>query len=172
MKQIGNILFVTENDVRLHLSGKAVEALRGKEKIAHIPIHHIEGIVSFAYEPLTAAAMSKLADLGIAFTALSPGGRLRFQLCGKIRGNVLLRKAQILRSEESEFSFPIAREMICAKIQNAVSFVSEYRNNHPADASAIISSERSMRSIIVQIRVAECESVLRGLEGIATKTYF
>lgn len=172
MRQLRKILFITEEDIRLHINGDALEAMRGEETLAHIPMHRLEGIVSFSHEPATAAAMARIASEGIPFSALSPSGRLRFQVSGELRGNVLLRKAQIIKSEEESFRLPVERAMVCAKIGNCAAFVSEFRNNHPAQTQELRPLEASLYQSLNRGEKTLSENALRGIEGSAARAYF
>ena len=96
MRQLIHILYVTEKDIELHLRGEALEAKQNETVIAHVPLHNLEGIVSFSYMPATPALMAACAERQIAFSVLNRLGRLQYRIEGRTRGNPELRLRQFM----------------------------------------------------------------------------
>lgn len=49
MKKLLNTLYVTSEDSYLALDGENIVVLNGKTEIGRLPLHNLEGIVSFGY---------------------------------------------------------------------------------------------------------------------------
>ncbi len=172
LRKLIHILYITEKDIELHLRGEALEAKQNKIVISHIPLHNLEGIVSFSYLPATPALMAACAERQIAFSVLNRQGRLQYRIEGRTRGNpeLRLRQFQIFSQEEQSLSF--ARSMISAKIHNSRMMIAKHLQNHQkAQARLHASMEKLIR---YQEQVVQCGTpdALRGVEGLAAKTYY
>ena len=111
MKQLRHILYLNQPDIALKVEGQALCAVCGDGKKEKIPFHLLEGIVSFSYAGITPAVLTACAERGIRLSALTPSGRVRFQVIGETRGNVLLRMRQYQMSGQEE-AMAIARAML------------------------------------------------------------
>ena len=68
MKKLLNTLYVTSEDSYLSLDGENVVVINGQKEIGRLPLHNLEGIVSFGYRGTSPALMGKCADEGISLT--------------------------------------------------------------------------------------------------------
>ena len=173
MKQLDRILYITEPEVTLGLSGEALEASRNDERFAHIPLHNLQGIISCGYQPASSAVFAKCAALGIDFCVMGQNGKLKYRISGETRGNVLLRKKQTILSEDSAYRLPIERAMLRGKIANSLEILSQFRRKHAdVPAQAFKGAERTMYAALGQLRKETSEEKLRGIEGYASRAYF
>ena len=137
MRQLVHVLYVTEEDVELHLKGEALEAQKKGSVVAHIPLHTLEGIVSFSYVPATPALMTACAERQIAFTVLSHQGKLRYRVEGSIRGNPELRLRQFQKFSQEDRSLDLAKIIISAKIHNSRVLIAKHLQNHLENAGPL-----------------------------------
>lgn len=82
-----------------------------KEK-GRLPLHNLEGIVSFGYRGVSPALMGSCAEKNISLCFMTPQGKFLARITGKTRGNVLLREQQYASSLDSAISLEIAKNCI------------------------------------------------------------
>lgn len=171
MRKLLNTLYVTTPDSYLSKDGMNIVVSVNHQEVFRIPSINIECIVTFGYMGVSPGLMKLCNDNGISLTFLSPNGRFISRVQGATRGNVLLRKAQYLLSDDEEWSLHIARLIIAAKIQN-------YRNilrRHIRDYGECAAVEEAVRLLDVNKRLvlnAADKTKLMGFEGIASNVYF
>ena len=119
MKKLLNTLYVTSPDSYLSLDGENVVIYDKETELGRIPLHNLEGIVSFGYRGISPALMGGCAERDISLCVLSPQGRFLARVTGRVRGNVLLRKKQYQVSQNQDISLTISRNCILGKVYNA-----------------------------------------------------
>ena len=119
MKKLLNTLYVTSENSYLSLDGENVVVLDDKTEIGRLPLHNLEGIVSFGYRGTSPALMGACAERGISLCYLTPQGKFLARVSGKIKGNVVLRQQQYASSQDEQISLDIARNCILGKVHNA-----------------------------------------------------
>ena len=119
MKKLLNTLYVTSPDSYLSMDGKNIVILEGQEEIGRLPLHNLEGIVSFGYRGTSPALMGACAENNISLCYLTPQGRFLARITGRVKGNVLLREQQYMSSKNETISLEIARNCILGKVYNA-----------------------------------------------------
>ena len=62
MKKLLNTLYVTSENSYLSLDGENVVVLEDQKELGRIPLHNLEGIVSFGYRGTSPALMGACAD--------------------------------------------------------------------------------------------------------------
>lgn len=172
MKQLRHTLYLTEPDIALKVEGQALCAVCGDGRKEKIPFHLLEGIVSFSYAGITPAVLTACAGRGIRLTALTPSGRVRFQVIGETHGNVLLRMRQYGLSGQ-EGALPIMRAMLSGKLQNCRKILDRFARNHPdLSQKQLERSRRCLREEEKKLVLAAEPGQFRGIEGTAAKAYF
>ena len=118
MRKLLNVLYVNSENSYLALDGENIVVKDMDTEIGRVPLHNLEGIVSFGYRGTSPALMGACADRNISLCYMSPQGRFLARIVGQTRGNVLLRFKQheVAVSDES---LDIARNCIVGKIYNA-----------------------------------------------------
>ena len=93
MKTHLNTLFVTLEGAYLRKDGEAVEIrLEGETKL-RVPLHNLDGIVSFGWNNTASAAlMQGCHKHGVSLSFLSPHGKFLASTSGGASGNILLRR--------------------------------------------------------------------------------
>ena len=92
MKKLLNTLYIMSENSYLSLDGENVVIIDDKEEVGRLPLHNLEGIVSFGYRGTSPALMGACAERNISLCYLSPQGKFLARVTGKVRGNVILSK--------------------------------------------------------------------------------
>lgn len=174
MRKLLNTLYVTTPERYLALDGENVLVLEGKEILIRLPLHNLEGIVTFGYTGASPALMGACAKRGISLSFMNSNGQFLASVSGENRGNVILRKQQYRISDSLEDSIPIARNMIIGKVYNSKWVLERVTRDHAlqVDVDAIKKVTANLDEHIRQL--LECDSMdsIRGIEGNAASQYF
>ena len=119
MKKLLNTLYVTSENSYLSLDGENIVVFEEKTEVGRLPLHNLEGIVSFGYRGTSPALMGACAERSISLCYMTPQGKFLARVTGKTKGNVLLREQQYASSKNEEISLDIARNCIIGKVYNA-----------------------------------------------------
>ena len=80
-------------------------------EVGRLPLHNLEGIVSFGYKGTSPALMGACAERNISLCYMTPQGKFLARVTGKVKGNVILREQQYASSKNEEQSLEIARNV-------------------------------------------------------------
>lgn len=174
MKKLLNTLYITSENSYLALDGENVVVLEGKEEIGRVPLHNLEGIVSFGYRGTSPALMGACADRNISLSYLTPQGKFLARVSGKIRGNVLLRQQQYDSSRDEKISLDVARTCILGKIFNARWVLERAVRDHgmQIDVDLVKNASGYLKNSLKRIQCCQSKEQLRGYEGEAASVYF
>ena len=75
MKKLLNTLYVMSESSYLSLDGENVVIIDDKEEVGRLPLHNLEGIVSFGYRGTSPALMGACAERNISLCYLNPQGK-------------------------------------------------------------------------------------------------
>lgn len=174
MKKLLNTLYVTSENSYLGLDGENIVVYDDKKEIGRLPLHNLEGIVSFGYRGTSPALMGACVEKNISLCYLTPQGKFLARVTGKIKGNVVLRQQQFLSSRDEKISLDIAKNCILGKVYNARWILERAIRDHPMqiDVEAVKSSSVKLREFLEYIQNANSIEQLRGYEGEAASIYF
>jgi len=174
MRHFLNTLFVLTEDNYLTLDGENIVILNGEETKGRFPLHTIECILYFGYKGASPALMGACAERSISLSFLKPSGRFLARVCGKIRGNVLLRKKQYRISESETQSCQIAKSFIMGKIYNGRWILERATRDHAmrVDAEKLKKTSGDLAATLAMVDKCTDLDVLRGIEGKAAQEYF
>ena len=174
MKRLLNTLYVTSANRYLSLDGENVVVLEEREEIGRVPLHNLQGIVTFGYTGASPALMGECARRNIDLTFMSGHGRFLARVTGEVKGNVTLRKAQYRVSEDKEKNICIARNFIFGKVYNARWILERAARDYPMRLDADKLKEKSvfLYNSLREIRNCGDAAKLLGLEGEAASVYF
>lgn len=177
MRQHLNTLFVTLEGAYLHKDGQAIAVKHGNEVKLRVPLHNLDGIVTFGWDTtVTASLMHACAEADISLSLLSPHGRFLAATRGPISGNILLRRDQYRNADCESASLTIAQTMVASKIANSRTVLLRGSRDHgeknPTSGSALLQAADSLRHRIRIALAATNLDALRGVEGEAAVTYF
>ncbi len=171
MRILLNTLYVTTPDAYLSKDGLNVVVSVKQNEIFRIPVHNIEQIVTFGYMGVSPGLMKLCADGNVSLTFLSPQGRFISRLQGPAKGNVLLRKAQYMYSDEEDYALHLSRLFISGKIQNYRNILRRFIRDNGENAKVAKVADELLRC---KQKVLSANSVasVRGVEGEAANYYF
>lgn len=174
MKKLLNTLYVTSENSYLALDGENVVVLDGQREVGRLPLHNLEGIVSFGYRGTSPALMGACADRNISLCYLTPQGKFLARISGKIRGNVLLRQQQYDSSRDEKISLGIAKNCILGKVCNARWVLERAVRDHSlqVDTDWMKKASEFLKNSLEQIQNCSSKEQLRGYEGEAASVYF
>lgn len=174
MKKLLNTLYVASDNGYLALDGENVVLLEGDREAGRLPLHNLEGIVSFGYRGTSPALMGACMDRNISLCYLTPQGRFLARVSGRTRGNVILRQQQYDAAREEEKSLEIAKNCILGKVHNARWVLERAVRDHrmQIDADRVKAAADFLKHSTGYIAGCRTEEQLRGYEGEAASIYF
>lgn len=171
MRKLLNTLYVTLADAYLSKDGQNVVVSVKQQEVFRIPLINIEGIVTFGYMGASPGLMKLCCDNNISLTFLSPNGRFIGRLQGSTQGNVFLRKAQYLFSDDEVWSLDLAKIMIAGKIQNYRNILRRYMRDY-GECLEVENAAKMLEEQKRQVLNAVNRTQLMGFEGLASNVYF
>jgi len=175
MKKLLNTLYVTTEGASLRKDGENLVADIDGEERARVPFHMLASVVVFGAIYLSPPLIQAAAAGGITIVLLDRAGRFQARVEGPVTGNVLLRRAQYVASDEPD---EIVRGIVSGKIFNQRSVLMralrDYREEFAPDHIEAVSAATARMARILE-RVAlgrENADRLRGSEGEAANLYF
>ncbi|MFA5659382.1 MAG: type I-C CRISPR-associated endonuclease Cas1c [Oscillospiraceae bacterium] len=174
MKKLLNTLYVTSSDRYLSLDGENVVVMGDSVEIGRLPLHNLEGIVTFGYTGASPALMGACAKNNISLSFMSAHGKFLARVSGEVKGNVTLRKEQYRISDDSLKSLAIAKNFITGKIFNSKWVIERAIRDYPLriDAEKLKSKSVFLGSSLLEARNVGDADSLRGIEGEAASVYF
>ncbi len=174
MKKLLNTLYITTPERWLSLDGENVVISESGSEIGRLPLHDLDGIISFGSVGATPALMGKCSENNIGLHFLSRTGKFMFSVCGEISGNVFLRREQYRVADDEVKSLDIARIMIAGKIFNSRYSVERTLRDHSMriDTSKFEEKSEFLLNAVKKCKNAVSKDELRGIEGEAASIYF
>jgi len=174
MRKLLNILYITTPERYLALEGESVVVLEKDKKIAQLPLHNFEGIVTFGYTGASPALMHECAKRNISLCFMTQTGRFSARVVGEVHGNVLLRHKQYLVHNDDIQSLNIAKNIIIGKLFNARAVLDRAIRDYSLrlDVDKFEKVKTQLLETINQIETVKDSDELRGLEGSSALRYF
>lgn len=174
MKKLLNTLYVTSENSYISLDGENIVVFEDKKEVGRLPLHNLEGIVSFGYRGTSPALMGACADRNISLCYVTPQGKFLARVTGKIKGNVILRQQQYESSRDKEISLSIAKNCITGKIYNARWVLERAVRDHSLQINTdqVKTASVHLKQSLEHIRNSQSKEQLRGYEGEAASIYF
>lgn len=174
MKKLLNTLYVTSQDGYLALDGENIVVFDGEKEVGRLPLHNLEGIISFGYRGTSPALMGACAERNISLTYLSPQGKFLARVTGKTRGNVILREQQYRSVLDENQGLAIAKNCILGKVHNARWVLERAIRDHSMqiDVDLVKNASVKLKNSMELIQNCCSKEQLRGYEGAAASVYF
>ncbi|SNS94643.1 CRISPR-associated protein, Cas1 family [Anaerovirgula multivorans] len=174
MRKLLNTLYITSPDTYLSLDGENIVILKEQVELSRIPLHNLEGIVTFGYSGASPGLMGACAKRNIALTFMKPSGKFLARVVGEVRGNVTLRKAQYRLSDSVEESNKIAKNFILGKIYNTRWVLERATRDYAMrlDVDKLKKVSKVLANSLKLVEQSESLEQLRGYEGEAASQYF
>ena len=174
MKKLMNTLYITSESSYLGLDGENIVVYEDNKEKGRLPLHNLEGIVSFGYRGVSPALMGACAEKNISLCFMTPQGKFLARVTGKVRGNVILREQQYTSCQDSTRSLEIAKNCIIGKVYNARWVLERCVRDHDMqiDVEKVKNASDQLKYSLKLIQSCETKNQLRGIEGEAAKVYF
>jgi CRISPR-associated protein Cas1 len=175
MKTHLNTLFVTLEGAYLRKDGATVEVRHEGESKLRVPLHNLDGIVTFGWDTtVTTALMAACGAAGVALSYHSPHGKFLASTTSGISGNVVLRRSQYRSSDDPARALAISRNSIAAKIANARGLLQRQLRDHPElqGKPELAATVLQLKNRLGHVRDVADHDTLRGIEGDAAKLWF
>lgn len=174
MKKLLNTLYITSENSYLSLDGENVVVFEEQKEIGRVPLHNLEGIVSFGYRGTSPALMGACAQRSVSLCYLTPQGKFLARVSGKVKGNVLLREQQYNSKNDEQISLGIAKNCIIGKVYNARWVLERVVRDHALqiDVDKVKKASAFLKDALERIQNAASKDQLRGYEGEAASIYF
>jgi len=174
MKKYLNTLYVTTQNAYLYKEGQSVVVSVEKENRLRLPIHTLDGIITFGAVSMSPYLMHHCAENNVALSFLSEYGKFLARVQGPVSGNVLLRQQQYRNADNPEPSATIARHILIGKFANTRTVIRRAIRDH-ADKGHTETLQKVERRFTQQLKKLQNPhpiDTLRGLEGDAAASYF
>ena len=144
--------------------------VRESDILAEWPCADIDHVMVFGNVQITTQALQHLLKRGIELAIFTRHGNLLGQLTPPMGKNVFLRLHQFEKYKDDNFRLNFSRNIVAAKIDNALCMLRQHLKNHPY----IIDPDQLdvMNQYVGKIHSCEEHNVLLGLEGSASAHYF
>lgn len=174
MRKLLNTLYVTSPNTYLSLDGENIVILKDEMEASRIPLHNLEGIITFGYTGASPALMGACSKHNISLSFMTESGKFRARVVGEVRGNVTLRKAQYRISDNLEESNKIAKNFILGKIFNSRWVIERATRDYAIrlDVNKLKVASKSLANTLKLVEESESLEQLRGFEGEAATQYF
>jgi len=174
MKKHLNTLYITTQGTYLSKEGECVAVLVNKELKARIPIHTIGSIVCFGQVSYSPYLLGHCTKNNVSLTHLTEYGKFLAKMQGPVSGNVLLRREQYLKAENSKASQEITKGILTGKIANCRTVLQRGARDHGENGHGERLSLASQRLTngMRNLKTANSVDAMRGIEGDAANAYF
>lgn len=174
MIELLNTLYVTTPRAYLHLDHDTLRVEVERETRLRVPLLHLGGVVCFGDVLISPSLLHRCADDGRFVVWLDRNGRYKARMEGRVRGNVLLRRAQHLALTDGVRTLVVASAIVAAKIQNArLVLLRAARECTIAHEQVHLRyGARSLAEALQRLGAATSLNAVRGVEGEAARAYF
>ena len=174
MKKLLNTFYVTIPDAYLSLDGENIVVKEDGSELRRVPLHNLEGIITYGRQGASPALMRKCAESGIALSFMTEYGRFQASVVGEERGNVLLRRTQYRYADDETKCVEIARNILVGKLHNSRWVLERTVRDHAmrVDVEKIKRVCAFISNTTISVREATVSERLFGLEGEAASQYF
>jgi CRISPR-associated protein Cas1 len=177
MRRMLNTIYVTTEGAWLRKDGANLVVEVDGSETGRVPLHMLEGVVSFGRAGCSPALMAACAEAGISLSYLEPNGRFLARVEGARSGNVLLRRAQYRAADEAARCVPIVRGMVIGKAANQRQVVLRALRDHgagmnPEARNALESVGERIGHASRRALATDDVATLRGIEGEVAAAYF
>jgi CRISPR-associated protein Cas1 len=174
MRKLMNVLYVTSPNAYLARDGENVVVRVEDTEQARVPVHILEGIVTFGYTGASPALMSLCARQGVTISFLTENGQFLARVEGPVSGNVLLRRRQYREADDLTAAAALAATCVMGKISNCRAVLQRAIRDHSdkVNVDRLTSAVNRMVNQLNRVKTANDLEKVRGIEGEAAQRYF
>ncbi|MDR1947521.1 MAG: type I-C CRISPR-associated endonuclease Cas1c [Desulfovibrio sp.] len=170
MKQHLNTLYVTSQKSYLSKDGECVCVHFENAEKKKIPIHTLGGLVLFGRVSCSPFLLGHCAENGVSVSWLTEQGRFMASMHGPTSGNVLLRREQYRKADDSVFAAAMAGAFTISKIYNCRTILRRAARDKPNPETDEVCVRLS--HCLERLRAGLPLENTRGVEGEAAQLYF
>ncbi len=163
-------LYLTEQGSTLRKTGDRLVVQKDDEVLLDVQCSKIDAVLIFGNVQFTTQAVHELFEHGIEMAILTRTGRLIGQLTSPSTKNIELRMEQFKRYDDKSFRLNLSKAIVQGKLINCLNLMKSFSYNHPE--ISFTENITGMEASIKNIENTDSSASLRGIEGIAAKTYF
>ena len=172
MKKLLNTLYITRQNAYLRKDGETVVVELDKQVLLRLPIHTLNGIVTFGNVMTSPFLLNLCAERGVCVSMFSEHGKFLARVEGPVSGNVLLRLAQMRAYEDKDRKGELARSFVIGKLCNSRTVLMRRMRDH-GETEALKAGAACQLDVLRRIRDSPPDAArIRGLEGEAAAGYF
>jgi CRISP-associated protein Cas1 len=174
MKRLLNTLYVTTEGSYISREGDTVKVQVGGATKIRLPIHTLDGIVCLGRVTCSAPAMELCCEHKVNISFLSQNGRFWARVQGPVSGNVLLRREQYRRADDTEACATLAGSIVTAKVLNCRSVLMRAVRDHSdkMNTDQIAGAAAKLAQIAESVNERSPVDTIRAMEGEAARYYF
>lgn len=175
MRRQLNTLYATTDGAWLRKDGMNIVMEVERKEHARLPVHMLESLVCIGRIAVSPQLLGFCAEQGISICYLTSQGRFLARVEGPVSGNVLLRREQYRRSDDTARCAAIVRHLLIGKLHNQRAVLARgWRDHGPkiADSAAFQHALKRLKLIPQRLLVETDVNIMRGLEGEAAQAYF
>jgi len=174
MRKYLNTLFITTQGAYLSKEGETVVVQIDDKPKLQLPIIALSGIVCFGQVSLSPYLMGFCAENNVAITFLTEYGKFLASVCGKTKGNVLLRREQYRKADDLAFCGRMAKTILTGKFMNCRVVLQRALRDHSEkiNKEEVCSASQKMVDSVEHLNRYDDLEMLRGLEGDTAHAYF
>jgi CRISPR-associated protein Cas1 len=174
LKHLLNTLYVTTQGAYLAREGETVLVRVEGETKLQVPVHTLGSIVCFGQVSLSPPLMGLCAERSVAVSFLTERGRFLARVQGPVSGNVLLRREQYRRADDSQMAAELARTVVVAKIANCRTVLMRAARDRPEGEPTreLLEAAEQLAQHLRDLQGPVPLDTARGKEGDAARRYF
>ena len=174
MRQHHNVLYLTTPGAYLGCHDQAVEIRRDGQAPMRVPRHHLQAIVCLGPTTISPVLMERCAEDGIGIAFCTEQGRFLARVVGPQDGNVLLRRAQYRWADDEARGLQLATGFVLGKIRNCRTLLRRFAREASEDEAkaGLTAAGDAFDRFLAQVPHMATADALRGMEGLAAKTWF
>lgn len=174
MKRLLETLYILTQDSYVYYRNENICISIGGTEKASIPISQIHSIVFFGKNTASTSLFGFCGSNDVTITFLDQFGNFEGRLCGKVSGNVLLRKRQYDQLNDQGMMNNTVQNILYAKLLNSKLLMMRYARNSRTEEGkqALVQSASSLADLSKELEKAISIDSMRGIEGAAANIYF
>lgn len=174
VRKMLNVLYVTNPDAYLSRDGENVVVRVDQDEAFRVPVHYLEGIVTFGYVGASPALLGLCCEKGVTVSFLTEHGRHHATVQGSPRGNVLLRREQYRWADSETRSAELAGMFVMGKIVNCRAVSRRFLSDHKdvTESEDVQAAHALFARNVLKLHKGIGLDEVRGIEGDTARRYF
>ena len=169
MKKLLNNLYITTDGTYIRKERETIVVEQEGGKVFQAPFHSFGAIYCFGRVMVSPALMGSCGEQGIELAFFTGYGKFQARVLGPQSGNVLLRRGQYRKADESPEE--LAAIFVGAKIANSRQLLLKHARNHGANEH-ITQCTGQLAGCLRRLENPSNVDYVRGIEGDSAARYF